>query len=530
MAVGHVFILGGTGFVGAETVREAVQQGVSVTALARSEEAAERLRALGAVAVRGDAADPAGWIDAARGADVLVDLVQPELPRRIGRREIERVAQARRATTRALLAALAGLPEAGRPLLVSVSGTDDLAPDAEGRIAEDAPLRVAPVGFGHVGVPVRRAIEASGLAATFVHLGTVYGPGKSFADTVFPRLARGRLRLPGDGRNQLPLVHVRDAARALVHLAGLGRARLTGRTWVVVDEAGGASLAAFFDTAAERMGVPAPGRVPGWIARPLLGAILLETMTRDLQARPAALLASGFQFTYPTVDEGLPATLAALGWGTRPPPAARRGGTATAWWALLIVTAGALLAVNVLHQPPVVAELTRLLGDEPLLDMRPAGYAPADAGRVLAGLGAEGRRLYLELLGTVDVALPILFSAFLWLSLALGSLRRWAWLGVLGGAVDALENVAEAWLLLAWPDAPAGVARLASALTVGKFALYLGALGLAAAGAVVPRVRRRRERLRDGGPPPGAPGPERPAACYPRPGGSPCAGGSPSCS
>ncbi len=74
MATKRLFILGGTGFIGSETVREAVAQGWSVTALARSEEKAARLRALGAVAVIGDARAAREWVEAVRGADMLVDL------------------------------------------------------------------------------------------------------------------------------------------------------------------------------------------------------------------------------------------------------------------------------------------------------------------------------------------------------------------------------------------------------------------------------------------------------------------------
>ncbi len=314
MATKRLFILGGTGFIGSETVREAVAQGWSVTALARSEEKAARLRALGAVAVIGDARAAREWVEAVRGADVLVDLAQPELPARIRPRDIEAVSAARQAMTRELLACLRELPAGERPLLVSVSGTDDLEPDARGRIDAASPLRNSPLGFGHVGAPVRRLVEASGIPATFLYLGTVYGPGKSFAATVFPRLARGHMLLPYRAENLLPLIQVRDAARAIVHLAGLGRARLTSRTWILVDEAGGARLGDFFGHAAALMGAAPPARAPAWLLSSLMGRILFDTLSRDVGAEPSDLVASGFRFTYPTIREGLPATLTALGY------------------------------------------------------------------------------------------------------------------------------------------------------------------------------------------------------------------------
>jgi uncharacterized protein YbjT (DUF2867 family) len=316
----RLFILGGTGFVGAETIREAVARGWEVRALARSEEKAERLRALGAFPVLGDAYAPRAWIGAVRGADALVDLVQPELPGRIRPKDIEAVSRARQTMTLGLLACLRELGPEERPLLVSVSGVDDLAPDAQGRIDGSSSLRTPPSGFGHIGAPLRRMVEAAGTASTFLYLGTVYGPGKAFASTLFPRLARRRMLVPRGAQNRLPLIHVRDVARAIVHVLSLGNERLAGRSWILVDAEGGARLGEFFDQAAACMGVAPPARAPGWLLSMLTGRILFETMTRDVEARPSELVATGFQFTYPTIREGLPATLSALGLSGRHGP------------------------------------------------------------------------------------------------------------------------------------------------------------------------------------------------------------------
>ena len=482
MARGSLFVLGGSGFVGAETVREAVAQRWRVTALARTGEAAAQLRSLGATPVRGDARAPDGWIAAACGADAIVDLVQPELPRRIRQRDVEAVSRARQGMTRALLAALGALPAPDRPLLVSVSGTDDLAPDALGAIGGSSPLRDPPVGFGHIGAPIRRMIEGAGVAATFLYLGTVYGPGKSFAATVFPRLARGRLVLPHPARNRLPLVHVRDAARAIVHLAGLGRARLAGRSWLVVDEEGGAPLGGVFDEAAALLGVARPARAPAWLVSALAGRILVETLLRDVRARPDDLLGTGFHFVYPTVREGLPPTLRSLGYSVEPRPVgATTRGRAPIWW-LLAAAVGAIVAVNALDLPLTVRGMRAIAGGEPVLDVRP-GYGPADAFRFLDALGPSGRARYLEMLWTVDLVLPALFGLSLWTLVGRGALRRFRWVALAATVLDYLENGAITALLLAYPMRHDALVRLASLSTISKFALYLASVVLAAAGA-----------------------------------------------
>ncbi len=484
MGTKRLFILGGTGFIGSETVREAVAQGWSVTALARSEEKGDRLRALGAVPVIGDARAPREWIEAVRGADMLIDLAQPELPARIRPRDIDAVSAARQAMTHELLACLRELAAEERPLLVSVSGTDDLAPDARGRIDAASPLRASPVGFGHVGAPVRRLVDASEIPSTFLYLGTVYGSGKSFAATVFPRLARGRMLLPYRAENMLPLIQVRDAARAIVHLAGLGPARLTGRSWILVDEAGGARLGDFFEHAAALMGAAPPARAPAWLLSSLMGRILFDTLLRDVGAEPSDLVASGFRFTYPSIREGLPATLSTLGYSSADRPRSPGVLRSVRWWALLVLTLSTTLAVNTLDFPLTVPRMRELASGEPILDMRMTGYSPREAHRLLETLGPVGRRRYLEMLWTIDLLLPALFAAFLGASVSQGALGRWRWAALLGGGADYLENATITLLLLGFPAQRDVLVQLASALTVSKFTLYFGGLALALVGAI----------------------------------------------
>ena len=65
--MGDVFVTGGSGFVGGALVQRLVAEGRFVKALARSEAAAETVRALGAQPVRGDLDDPAALLEGMRG-------------------------------------------------------------------------------------------------------------------------------------------------------------------------------------------------------------------------------------------------------------------------------------------------------------------------------------------------------------------------------------------------------------------------------------------------------------------------------
>src|SRR4051794_14110665 len=140
MAARTLFLLGGTGFIGREVLREAVESGWTVKALSRSAASAKAVESAGATAVEGSAEDGPAWGDAAAGSNALIDLVQPPFPNRLGHRAVERIAEQRAATTRGVLAAVGSLSEANRPLIVSVSGTDDLLPEA-GVVDDRSPLR-----------------------------------------------------------------------------------------------------------------------------------------------------------------------------------------------------------------------------------------------------------------------------------------------------------------------------------------------------------------------------------------------------
>ncbi len=309
-----LFILGATGFIGRATVASAIEAGWRVTALARSDEGAARLRAAGARPVLGDVARPDAWIDEARGATALIDLVQPKLPTRMSRSAIAKVSRERQAGTAGILTALRGLPAAERPLLFSISGIDDLHADGRGVVDHRSPLRDGPRGFGRIGIPVRRLIEQSGLdtAYLYLYLGFVYGPGKVFAAQYVDGLRAGKAPVVGRGDNYLPLTHVEDAARAIVHLAGQPRAALVGRNVVITDGAD-PTQRALLDYTAGLMGVKRASRAPAPLVALVAGRVTVEVITRDVHAVPAALLATGFAFRYPSYREGVPATLTTLG-------------------------------------------------------------------------------------------------------------------------------------------------------------------------------------------------------------------------
>ena len=307
-----VVILGAGGFLGAATIDAAVAAGIATIGVVRQPNAAQRIESSGGIAVLGDAMHPESWIAEASNAVAVIDLIQPRIPRRLGNRALGQIVSERVSTTRAVVEALKSLPAERRPLYVSVSGVAELVADQRGFISHESTLTSRPAGFAKIGLAARDVVRDSGIDAAFVHLGTVYGPGKSFTERILPALEKGRYPIFGRGENHVALVHVDDAARALVHIAMSARAKARLGSWIVVDQSS-LTLGGFLTETAAAVGGPRPRHAPRWLGRAILGSGLIAELSKDVPSDSTRLTSSGFAFRFPKLRDGLAATLAALG-------------------------------------------------------------------------------------------------------------------------------------------------------------------------------------------------------------------------
>jgi len=303
-----IFVLGAAGYIGKSVVQEAVTAGWKVKALVRAPASALLMKGLGAEAVIGDAMNAVSWIEEARGCQLMVDLLQPKLPKRLSRRAIQAVARYRIGVSRAILNALMKLLENERPLFINVSGVDDLAPDADGKISHHSVLVEQLKGFAHIGVPVRKLLDGAGVQAVHVYLGTVYGPGKAFAETVIPGLIRRTMPIIGNGSNRMALIHVEDAARAIVHVCGQRDKMLCGSNCVISDGTA-TTQAEFMGGIAAMLKAKHPRRVPRFLATLLAGVVTTEVLSRECRTDISALQGLGFKLRYPDWRTGVPAML-----------------------------------------------------------------------------------------------------------------------------------------------------------------------------------------------------------------------------
>jgi nucleoside-diphosphate-sugar epimerase len=207
----RVFVTGASGHIGSPVVQELLSAGHEVVGLARSEESAARVEALGATVRRGDLDDLDGLQAAAAEADGVIHLAFKHDLMQTG--DMEGAIAADLAATEAFGDALAGTDKAfvntSGTLILALGGVtgrpgteDDRSPGGHRGDVENATLALVDRG-------IRAAVVR---LSPFVHSGELdqhgFGP-------ILIGIARekGFAGYPGEGTNRLPAVHTLDAAR-----------------------------------------------------------------------------------------------------------------------------------------------------------------------------------------------------------------------------------------------------------------------------------------------------------------------------
>lgn len=259
----HVFVTGASGWIGSAVTAELLAGGHEVTGLARSDEAAAAVEAVGAVAHRGSLDDLGSLEAGAAAADAVIHLAF--------KHDFDDYAAAGRSEHAAVRRMLGTLAGSDRPFLLA-SG---MAGAVAGRpLTEDDPSP-------HHGADSLRgggenlALDHAGRGVRSVALRfppTVHGMGDHGFVSTLTTIAkeRGAAGYVGDGATRWAAVHRSDAAR-LVRLA-LERAPAGSRVHAVAEE--GLLSRDIAAAIAGRLGLPTVSVPPdeaaahfGWIAR-----------------------------------------------------------------------------------------------------------------------------------------------------------------------------------------------------------------------------------------------------------------------
>ena len=186
---------------------------------------------------------------------------------------------------------------AGVGRIVHVSSITVHGNDVRGTADETAALREErnPYSWSKVAGErlLDRMIREEGAPVTIVRPGWIYGPRDCASFARFAAMiARGRMILLGSGRNHLPLIYVRDAARGVLLAAQVAEA--AGRSYVLVNDEP-VTQHDFIGAIAAELGVPAPTRRIPYRSAVIAGA-LAETAGRLARRRqPPPVMRYGVQ-------------------------------------------------------------------------------------------------------------------------------------------------------------------------------------------------------------------------------------------
>ena len=255
----RVFVTGATGFVGSAVVRDLIAAGHRVTGLARTDDGAAAITAMGAEVHRGSHEAHASLRSGAAASDGVLHLAFNH--------DFSKFAENCELDRKAILALGEELKGSERPLIVT-SGVALLAP---GRLAteDDASAR----HFPRVSEATAEDLMQQGVRTGIVRLPpTTHGEG----DHGFvPRLIaiareKGAAAYIGDGNNRWPAAHRFDAAR--VYRLALEQGASSGRYHAIAEE--GVPFNEIAEVIGKRLGVPVVSKSTaeaeqhfGWFAR-----------------------------------------------------------------------------------------------------------------------------------------------------------------------------------------------------------------------------------------------------------------------
>lgn len=302
----RVLVTGATGFLGRRVALLLRDEGHEVSGLARSDGSARALADLGISAVRADLGDGEGLKAAL--ADLPLDAVMHLAAEIATQRSAEKVWETNKGGTERLYHAVSGIPTLRRFVFASTV----VVGEAHGALlTEDTPL-VAETTYGKSKQASERmlldAARGAGFPACLVRPSHVYGNGGWFAELVRD-LGRGLFFIPGSGENLWDVIHVDDAAAAVVAVLNRGE---SGAVYHVVDDTP-VTMNDFFTEAARYLGRSSVGHVPVWLARLVKGRDPVAAGVRSARSSNARIKQLGWQPRYGDYRAGLRQTFEEMG-------------------------------------------------------------------------------------------------------------------------------------------------------------------------------------------------------------------------
>ena len=197
----HVFLLGGSGFIGRHVLQRLVEGGHEVIGLARSEASAERLRAAGATVLLGDLRTPGEWAGKLPSVDAVIHAAAD-----FG----DDMGEVETALLDALLPVLGAMPQ--QPRFVYTGGCWLFGATGEQVATEDSPFDPLQA-FGWMVDNMNRVLTAPEVEGAIIHPAMVYSGAGGVFSSFMEALREGSIvDVIGSPDVVWPLVHADDLA------------------------------------------------------------------------------------------------------------------------------------------------------------------------------------------------------------------------------------------------------------------------------------------------------------------------------
>ncbi len=295
-------VTGATGTIGRALISELRRAGNEVTALSRDPDSARQKLPAGVDAQR--------WQDPTRsqpprsalsGAYAVINLLGEPIAQRWTESTKRAIRDSRVLSTRNLVEALGALPEAERPaVLVSQSATGYYGSTGDREIGEDA--EAGSDFLAQVVIDWESEARAAEPLTRVVltRTGVVLNAGSGALGQMLPFFRLGLGGPVAGGRQFVPWVHRDDVSRALAFCAG--HAQASGPVNLTAPHP--VTNADFSRALGRALGRPAVLPIPG-LGLQLLYGEMAQVVTDGARVVPKRLLALGFEFAQPAIDEAL---------------------------------------------------------------------------------------------------------------------------------------------------------------------------------------------------------------------------------
>lgn len=298
-----VMIAGGSGFIGRHLSEELKERGIPVIWLTRSVEKGE-LQEVGEYLFKtgwdGESAE--GWVEQAAGCDVIINLAGESVAGGLWtQNRKERIIDSRVKAGEALLAGIKQMKK--KPtVFLQASAVGYYGDRGDTIINEDSePGEGFLAETGKKWEASTREIDDMNIRRVIMRIGLVLGEDGGMLSKLKPLFKMFAGGHPGNGRQYMPWIHIKDITAAMQHLIENRKSEGVYNLTAPSPE----RASSFFKKLGKAFSRPSWLHPPGFLLKTIMPGMADEMLLSGQRALPAHLEREDFRFKYRTLEEAL---------------------------------------------------------------------------------------------------------------------------------------------------------------------------------------------------------------------------------